>query len=85
MKKVHITIKFNQKAWLKKYIDMNTELRKNAKNDFTKDFLKLIRNAVFGKTMKNKRKSRDIKLLATTSRKNYLVSEPNYCTTKFFG
>ena len=64
---------------------MNTELRKNEKNDFTKDFLKLIRNAVFGKTMKNKRKSRDIKLLATTSRKNYLVSEPNYCTTKFFG
>ena len=64
---------------------MNTELRKNAKNDFTKDFLKLIRNAVFGKTMKSKRKSRDIKLVAATSRKNYLVSEQNYCTTKFFG
>ena len=63
---------------------MNTDLRKKAKNDFETDFLKLINNAVFGKTMENVRKHRDIKLVTTERRRNYLVSEPNYHTTKFF-
>ena len=84
LKKVHRVIKFNQNAWLKPYIDMNTDLRKKAKNDFETDFLKLINNAVFGKTMENVRKHRDIKLVTTERRRNYLVSEPNYHTTKFF-
>ena len=56
---------------------MDTELRKNAKT-------KLMNNAVFEKTMENVRKHRDIKLLTTEARKNYLGSEPNYHITKIF-
>ena len=63
---------------------MNTELRKQAKNDFEKDFFKLMNDAVFGKTMENVRKHRDIKLVTTDKRRNQLVSEPNYHTVKWF-
>ena len=82
LKKVHRVIEFNQEAWSKKYIDMNTELRKKASNDFEKDFFKLMNNAVFGKTMENVRKHRDIKLVKTDHKRNNLVSEPNYHTMK---
>ena len=78
LKKVHRVIEFNQEAWLKKYIDMNTELRKKASNDFEKDFFKLMNNAVFGKTMEDVRKHRDIKLVKTDYKRNKLVSDPNY-------
>ena len=84
LKKVHRVIQFNQEAWLKEYIDMNTELRKQAKNAFEKDFFKLMNNSVFGKTMENVRKHRDIKLVTTDKRRNQLVLEPNYHTTKYF-
>ena len=80
LKKIHRIIEFNQEAWLKPYIDMNTELRKDAKNDFEKDLFKLMNNSVFGKTMKNIRKHRDIKLVTTDKKINRLVSEPNYHT-----
>ena len=63
---------------------MNTELRKQAKNDFEKDFFKLMNNSVFGKTMENVRKHRDIKLVTTYKRRNQLMSEPNYHTAKWF-
>ena len=63
---------------------MNTELRKQAKNDFEKDFFKLMNYSVFGKTMKNVRKHRNIKLLTTDKIRNQLVSELNYHTTKWF-
>ena len=82
LKKVHRIIEFNQEAWLKKYIDINTELRKKASNNFEKDFFKLMNNAVFGKTMENVRKHRDIKLVKTDCKRNKLVSEPNYHTMK---
>ena len=64
---------------------MNTKLRKEAKNDFRKDFFKLMNNSVFGKTIENVRKYRDIKLVVTADEKrNKLISEPNYHTTKHF-
>ena len=83
LNKVHRVIEFNQEAWLKKYINMNTELKKKVSNDFEKDFFKLMNNAVFGKTMENVRRHRDIKLVKTDHKRNKLVSEPNYHTMKF--
>ena len=63
---------------------MNTKLRTEAKNDFEKDFFKLMNNSVFGKTMENVWNHRDIKLVTSENRRNKLVSEPNYHTTKHF-
>ena len=63
---------------------MITKLSTEAKNDFERDFFKLMNNAVFGKTMENVKKHRDIKLVTTDKRRNQLVSEPNYHTAKYF-
>ena len=76
-------ITFNQKAWRKPYSDINTKLRQKSKSNFEKDFFKLMNNALFGKTMENVRKHRNIELVTTEKRANYLVSEPNYHTTNF--
>ena len=63
---------------------MNTKLRQKVKNNFQKDFFKLMSNAAFVKTMENVRKDRNTKLVTTERRRNYLVSEPNYHTAKIF-
>ena len=63
---------------------MNTKLRQKAKDNFEKEFFKLMKIAVLGKTMANVRKYKDIKLVRTKRKRNYLVSEPNYHTTIFF-
>ena len=62
---------------------MNTELRKVASNDFERDFYKLMNNSVFGKTMENVRKHRDIKLVTTDKKRSKLVSGPNYHTMNY--
>ena len=82
-KKVHRVIQFSQEVWLKPYIDMNTRLRKEAKNDFEKDFFKLMFNSVFAKTMENVRNHRDIKIVTTNKQRNKFASEPNYHSTKY--
>ena len=80
LKKIHGIIEFNQEAWLKPYIDMNTALRKLARNDFEKDPFKLMNNSVFGETMENIRKHREIKFETTDKKRSKLVSETNYHT-----
>ena len=80
--RVHSVISFRQEAWLKPYIDLNTELRKKAKNEFEKDFYKLKINSIYGKTVQSDRKHRDIKLVTIEYKRNKLASEPNYHSTK---
>ena len=84
LKEIHNVIEFNQEARLNPYIEINTNLRTETKNDFQKDFFKLMNNAVFGKLIENVRKHRDIKFVTTNKRRKQLVLEPNYHTTKWF-
>ena len=81
---MHRVIKYNQRAWLKIYIDMNTKYRKEAKNEFEKNFFKLMNNSVYGKTLENVRNHRDIKLVKSDKRRKGLVLEPNYHSHKNF-
>ena len=84
LKRVHRALSFNQEAWLKPYIDMNTKLRGDAKNEFEKDSFKLINNAVFGKMIENVREHRDIKLVVTEARRKKLTSQPNFVSSTIF-
>ena len=83
--RIHRAIEFDQSTWMKPYINFNTKLRTKATNDFKKDFFKLMNNTIFGKTMENIRKHRNIKLL--TNKKLYLhtVMKPNFKFGVLFG
>ena len=76
--KIHRGITFDESAWLKPYIDLNTNLRAKATNDFEKDFFKLMNNSVFGKTMENIRNRVDIRLVTRESHAKRLTCKPNY-------
>ena len=82
--KIHKVLKFNQSAWLKNYIDFNTEKQKLADNDFEKDFFKLMNNSVFGKTMENLRKRVDVQLVHSKKVLHKQVAKPNFKTYKIF-
>ena len=80
--KIHRGITFDERAWLKDWIDLNTKYRTAATNEFQKDFFKLMNNSVYGKTMENLRKRRDIKLVISKQRGEKLAAQPNFkhCT-----
>ena len=83
--RIHRAIEFDQSPWLKTYIDFNTQLRMAATNDFEKDFFKLMNNSVFGKTMENIRKHRNIKLVMTEEKYLKMVMKPNFKSGTLFG
>ena len=78
-------IRFDESAWLEPYLLRNyTELRKGAKNEFEKDFFKLMNNSVFGKTMENVRNRRDIRLVTSVTKGEALNSKPNFKSATIF-
>ena len=83
--RIHRAIEFDQSPWLKTYIDFNTQLRTAATNDFEKDFFKLMNNSVFGKTMENIRKHRNINLVTTEEKYLHTVMKPNLKSGVLFG
>ena len=83
--RIHRAIEFDQSAWMKPYIDFNTQLRTKATNDFEKDFIKLMNNSVFGKTMENIRKHRNIRLVTSRESYNRTLMHPNFKSGVLFG
>ena len=84
LEKIHRAIEFRQSAWMREYIDFNRRLRTAAKNDSEKDFYKLMNSSVFGKTIENIRKHRNIKLVTFVIAvlKNLAVEQSQFCPEK---
>ena len=84
MTRIHRAISFTQSPWLKTYIDFNTKKRKESKNDFEKNFFKLLNNSVFGKTIENMRKRQKVELVTNRLQLRNLVAKPNFRSFKIF-
>ena len=82
--KIHRAITFKESKWLAPYIDMNTNLRSKAKNDFEKNFFKLMNNSVFGKTMENIRNRTDVRLVNSREKALKLIAKPNFHAVSIF-
>jgi hypothetical protein len=84
VKKIHRAMQFNQLPWLAEYIGFNIKMRTVAKNDFEKNFFKLMNNSVFGKTMENPRKRLDVRLVSDEDKLKKLTSSPTFTSLKIF-
>lgn len=90
LRKIHKILKFKQSAWLEPYITLNTNHRKSATNEFEKNFFKLMNNAVYGKTMENVEKRRDIRLVTNYNNRpnsegyRALIAKPNFSGIEVF-
>ena len=84
IKKIHRVLSFQQSPWLKEYIDFNTRQRTAARNDFEKNFFKLMNNSMFGKTMENLRHRRKVDLVNTSDKLKKLAAQPTFKTFKIF-
>ena len=84
LRKIHRVLEFDQKSWIKKYVDFNTKMRQLAKNDFEKNFFKLMNNSFFGKTMENKRKRVNVKLINDRELLIKYLSKPTFINCKIF-